>query len=138
MAKYTLDQVKIWLQNNPVLTYQQAQQFREVLHSKALTGARLTSIIEVVELLDFDNNHIEIYKTVTDIILNFLLNDDDASEQAGELDWISETLGDSVVTKLQASTLPNKVKKHIFLEIEKYANNILSQNLLDAIAIAKQ
>lgn len=135
---YTLDQIKAWLQSNPVLDDMQISKFQEAMHSGVMDGARLTKIVEVVELLDFDQSHIVIYRVLTNAILNFLLDDDEVSEAAGELDWISQALGDTFVTKLQASTLPNKVKKYILLEIDDKAANILSTNLLNAIAFAKQ
>ncbi len=135
---YTLDQIKTWLQSNPVLDDMQVDKFREAMHRGVMDGARLTKIVEVVELLDFDLSHIDIYKALTNAICNFLLDDDDVSEAAGELDWVSVSLGDTFVTKLQASTLPNKVKKHILLEVDSRAVNILSTDLLNAITLAKQ
>lgn len=130
---YTLDEVKVWLQSNPILTEKQVFHLREAIHRKLMDGVHLNKVFEVVELLDWNSNHIIIYKVLTDAILLYLLDDDEASILAGEIDWITETDGDTLVTKLQGSTLPNKVKKHILQEVDIHAQNILSQNLTDAI-----
>ena len=134
-----IDNFKIYLQNNPgvTLTFKQLDRLREAMHRGGFSGAKLIKIVEVVELLDFNKNHISIYRILTNGILNYLLDTTDDDITNNTVDWVTEAKGNTLVTKLQASTLPGKVKKHILLEVEKHAVNILSANLLNAIALVK-
>ena len=137
MAEFTLAEVKVWVQNNPTMTPRQLDRFREAVHSAPMTGQRLGKLLEVAELVDFANTDFSVYRILANCFLLYLLDDDDASEAAGELDWISAQKGDAFITNLNQSTLPFAVKKHILLKVEDAAVNILSTNLLNAIAAVK-
>ncbi len=88
--------------------------------------------------IDFVNSHQSINTLYEKVITDFLLTDDEQSDINGEWDIVTQAQGDATVTRLTAAAFPNSLKKRILLNIDALAFRIDSQNLKDAIIIAKQ
>lgn len=135
------------IDNNGIITRQNILNFRNHYFNKEMTGQWLQQLVDLADIIDFDNSHSSIYTLYIKVITDFVLTDDYTEQEESdaeanqidlEYDVVTETQGDNVVSKLQASSLPNDLKKQIVLNIDEKASAIESQNLINAINIAKQ
>ena len=134
----TLQDYITQLNSDTVLTSVCCNNIRQIANDASTSIETIKDIFSIAELVDFDNSPDEIKRVIISTCLNYLLDDNETSEANNEIDWIELALGDEFVENIDLADLPTQTRKDILLAIDSAAQNILSQDLIDAINVAKQ
>lgn len=133
----TLTEWENRITTNPILTWRDCNDLREVLNAESQTVSKLEFIFGTSVIIDFTNSATEISEILISESLNYLFQDSTTSEENNQVDWIELATGDRFIKYLNMYAVPIVLKKNIFLTIEKYVQNNLSIVLAEAITNSK-